>query len=1045
MSARLQIQFLGLNEGDDPKNLPPGTLLRAENVRMDKARRLAKRMGVSALGTNDITGDYESTSGRRLVFGGSATSIVTGDEAWTHVESLGKWNRIDRPPPWRIERRPLLDSGRSVGPIDTAISGNMLVTFFAIMSPTSAGATIGLFVQVDDVATGAPIVPPMQVSTSGGWFVRVLISGTTALLSWVSGTAIRYRKLSLASFALSTADTSLISSVSSDASFDVVLATPTAGVPTLFYAYSLGSGTDRLKLTSYAFSTMVQANDLTVTSSGNDIDSIAVTFGATSQKVACMFERGASSGSVHLASCSSALASVVGPTSIATSLTAVSSLMVAEDDATNILTGYVYTGSGFRLVTQLRSWSAHAQVAASVRDSCGFLTVSRPWKSNGRWFVSATTTQGDAQSGTQRAQPSSVILEVETASPSLSGVTGGVLPHMGTLENHTAGWSTELREPSCAVDGSGNVWVAAAYRKRESLSHSLPISPAEPIGWNLYRLSWADEDTFRSAKLGPCSLMAGGAPAWWDGISALPYGFYQAPQIVSVAAAAGGSMVAGTYSYVATYAWTDAAGLLHRSMPSPPVMGTTSGGNLSLTVTVRTTSAGKQHASYGATNVANPVIIEIWRTTVGGTGPHYRLTREPIYQMLINEPAAGSRVLTDTRADADITGAAAGDALNKQPQLYTDLGELENVPPPAFVTCITHRPRLAGIGPDLRTVWLSKDSTIDATLAPGFNEALTLAFPSDKTALASLDAVLVVFGEDSIDVVHGDGPDDKGDQNTWQIQSVQTDVGCINPRSVVTTPMGVVFESRRGLDLLDRGLGVTTVLGRNVVDTLALYPNITSAVLVAEHNEIRFTCDDGSNGIVLAYDYQSKIWFTRKYNDGYEHASVKFADAALIDGVYTLLTSRGRVLRESSTVSWDNGAYIETDIVLAPISAQPGQSGWSNANISWQRAKDLTLMGTGLAPHDLKVSFALNYATSYSQTHTFAANAPGTPAAAGPRELARVTLAVQKCQAVQVRIQDTAPTGYAVASTQAGVALESLSLRVAAKEGPPKTSAGQQA
>ena len=93
--------------------------------------------------------------------------------------------------------------------------------------------------------------------------------------------------------------------------------------------------------------------------------------------------------------------------------------------------------------------------------------------------------------------------------------------------------------------------------------------------------------------------------------------------------------------------------------------------------------------------------------------------------------------------------------------------------------------RLAGIGPDLRTVWLSKDSTTDTTIAPGFNEALTLAFASDKTALASLDSALVVFGEDGIDVVHGDGPSDSGDQNTWAIQPIQTDVGCINPRSVV--------------------------------------------------------------------------------------------------------------------------------------------------------------------------------------------------------------------------------------------------------------------
>jgi hypothetical protein len=100
-------------------------------------------------------------------------------------------------------------------------------------------------------------------------------------------------------------------------------------------------------------------------------------------------------------------------------------------------------------------------------------------------------------------------------------------------------------------------------------------------------------------------------------------------------------------------------------------------------------------------------------------------------------------------------------------------------------------------------------------------------------------------------------------------------------------------------------------------------------------------------------------------------------------------------------------------------------------------------MGTSTAQHDLKVSFAQDYSTTFSQTHTFAAGSEVcTP---GPLEKGRVTIATQKCQAIQIRIQDLTPTGYTPDATSAGPILEALCLRVGAKSGPSKTTAGQQA
>ncbi len=589
-----------------------------------------------------------------------------------------------------------------------------------------------------------------------------------------------------------------------------------------------------------------------------------------------------------------------------------------------------------------------------------------------------------------------------------------------------------MTKPS--IDANGDVYIVAPYRNREPGQWYATI----PVGWNLYKLTLNDGDIGRSATIGGAALCAGGAPYWFDGSTAMPYGFAHGPCIIAVSDTGVGSMVAGVYSYVATYSWRDAKGVLHRSSPSPPYAATASGSR-ALTVSVQTASlSGRQRATTSVLS-PNPVFIELWRTIVGGTGDHYRLSLEPLYQVLTNDARQPIVSLVDTKADASISGGGTEPTapLLSQERLYTDQGELANVPPPSFITVATHRGRIAGIGPDLRTVWLSKDATQDAMLAPGFNEALTLAFARDKTALASLDTVLVVFGEDDIDVVNGDGPDDAGGTGAgrWEIQIVHTDVGCVNPRSTVVFPGGVIFESRVGLSLLDRGLNVSW-LGRSIDDTLTLYPNITSGVLVAEQTEVRWTCDDGDTGIVLAYNYLEKLWFVRKYS-----SSVRFADAALINGVYTLLTTAGQVYRETTDHKLDNGAdYVERDILLAPISAQPGRAGWSNDNLGWSRVKDLTCMGTSVTDHDLEISFAHDYATEFSQTKLFTAGSDVT--APGPLEKSRVTCVTQKCQAVQIRIRDLTPTAYDV-STGDGPIFESLSLRVAAIDGNARTGAGQ--
>ncbi len=1028
MSSALQIQFLGIEEGSDPKNLPPGTLLRAENCAMDKTRRLCKRDGTVGLVKTALAGS-NIAAGTRLISSGKDTSLTDGATAWTYDDTLAKWGRTDRPACWRVTRRALSDSTRSVATIDSVVYGTWLISL-AVMSGTRYP-----FYRVADLATGAVIVPDTLLGVTVCGCPRLLVSGTKAYFLVSAVGTIEQWVFDLATLATPVNTGSLVTnSVATPGVFDAVIGTPTAGVPTLYVAYELAAGTDRTRIASFTVSTL--AGVATASYLGTDLTAIGLAFGTASQRVLLCYAA-TTSGPTRLVTATTALAAVHGPTTIFAPIA--NYVFIAEDDATNALVGWSYTrpSVGEEFSTGLHSIAAGVVVAATMRTTYQLASPSKPWRVSSRWYCLAVAFAHHMPSGTGLLAPtaSSVVVEIETTA-SFVGLSTGPHTHAATLENQT-GWAPQFAgyvvKPT--VDSAGNVYIPAAYRNREPSHWYSTI----PIGWNVYRLAASEGDTARPAALGAGALCAAGAPFWLDGATARPYGFPHAPCILAITPSntgPGALPALGVFSYVATYAWRDANGVIHRSTPSPPFAATAlAGAEDTLTVRVETMSLAGRQGAFTSAQSANPVFIELWRTTNGGTGNHYRLSLEPTDQVATNDTQVAFIDVVDTKADTQIGSGSTLAVLSAMAQLYTDIGELANVPPPSFITITTHRGRFAGIGPDLRTLWFSKDATQDATLAPGFNEALTLAFGQDKTALASLDTVLVVFGEDDIDVVNGEGPDDAGNNNTWQIQSVHTDVGCINPRSPVVFPGGVIFESRVGLSLIDRAL-VVSWIGRSIDDTLALYPNITSGVLVAEQTEVRWTCDDGEFGIVLAYDYLEKIWFVRKYSD-----SVRFVDAALINGVYTLLTAAGQVYRETTAHKLDNGAdYVERDILLAPISAQPGRSGWSNDNLGWSRVKDLTCMGTSVTDHDLEVSFAHDYATTFSQTKTFVAGDDVTTP--GPLEKSRVTCARQKCQAVQIRIRDLTPTAYAV-GTGDGPIFESLSLRVAAIDGNARTGEGQ--
>jgi hypothetical protein len=241
-------------------------------------------------------------------------------------------------------------------------------------------------------------------------------------------------------------------------------------------------------------------------------------------------------------------------------------------------------------------------------------------------------------------------------------------------------------------------------------------------------------------------MLVGGAPIVVDGYTTAPYGFIHGPRIGTITwSGSGGSVGAGDYQYAGYYVRQGPDGVLQRS-PVAKITPTTAGATDTGTIPFATSCVdAKLSEQTGFSGTASDVRILVHRTEADGS-LLYMLTFPPVHNTVTSSPTTAVVTLTDTRADSDVTGGSTSTApLAARPRIYTD-NELDDLPPPAATTGTVHRNRFWLIASDETTVWASKDGSEDLSIAPGFNEQLTLTFASRKRALASARPTWVTRG-----------------------------------------------------------------------------------------------------------------------------------------------------------------------------------------------------------------------------------------------------------------------------------------------------------
>lgn len=489
-----------------------------------------------------------------------------------------------------------------------------------------------------------------------------------------------------------------------------------------------------------------------------------------------------------------------------------------------------------------------------------------------------------------------------------------------------------------------------------------------------------DEDRLHNmVSWGDGVFICGGRPSWYDGEAVIEHGWAWSPQYmtVSVVNTASGALTnPGFIAYSVTYEDEDANGYIMRSAP--------------WTEDINVTGAG------------NDTIRFLWAQDVGPT-QRKATYRAFIYRTLADQVEPQFNIDTlGVGYSAALGGggdATKADSVVEETEVcYTSGGVLDDAgTPPCEFACL-HGERLwIGGLEDPETIWFSQPFI--EREQPRFNEGLRVYIGSPVRAMASMDAQLIVWTDDGIFAVSGGGcPATGGADIGFEARRISTDVGCIDWRSVALTPIGLFFQSRKGIYLLDRGLN-TTYIGAPIAAYLSGRAEIVAALAEEETPTVLFLINLTSPGatisVRLVYDYQVKAWTV----DTLPFPAVDMRMA--YDGIQG---KRVPTLLENDYLWFESGSVTTDGIDANPIDTELswGDIKLSGAVQGWERIRIAQILFDN-APQSASIiiDFSFDYSNSYTEAHTFTI---AEQQAAGTR--LQVDLVRQECQAVRARIRE---------------------------------------
>lgn len=516
------------------------------------------------------------------------------------------------------------------------------------------------------------------------------------------------------------------------------------------------------------------------------------------------------------------------------------------------------------------------------------------------------------------------------------------------------------------------------------------------------------------AQWGQGMFITSGRPSWYDGVQLSEHGFAWAPSVdrddpSDFVVDPGGVLTAGDYDATCIFQYQDVNGQLQQSEPSatmgPVTAALNDEGHITFKNTLLTDRAAPDVA-FWSSGVSRARVIA-YRTTVGPGALMFRAVEFLAGSAIPPNETTSGTTAPSLQIDFAQTTEEDDEHIQNNEVLYTTGGILPNTGTPPAEVCHVHGGRLwLAQLEEKNDVWFSQPFV--ALEAPRFNGNLKLRFDEPVFSLGTLDDKLIVGCERSLFVVTGNGPPAAGDIDIgFQIERLAGDVGCVDHRSMVSTPIGLMFfAAGRGFMLLDRSLQLQEI-GAPVRQYLfngrfggPLFPDfapIRCGTLVADQTQVRWltnvSIDESTATAWFVYDYRVGEWSV----DTTENAGFAVDSIAFDHGKdYAYLTSEGTVFDESDEPG-DGGAFISMAMETPWIKLDTLQG--------WQRVRSVTLLGRRSAdPGSIVIAIGYDYEDSYTQSVRFTAAEIG--ALSTDVMQLKVRFGRQKCEAFRIAIND---------------------------------------
>lgn len=490
-----------------------------------------------------------------------------------------------------------------------------------------------------------------------------------------------------------------------------------------------------------------------------------------------------------------------------------------------------------------------------------------------------------------------------------------------------------------------------------------------------------------------------------------------------------------TFQMCMTFEYTDNHGVLHRSAPSLPQTYYLSGWSTSVSQIVKNqdfhvrfarpvftafdySNTAQMEAVFYFTNCAESTFNEVYRIPLSSS----QYSTNVIGDMVAVVPMvfSGNFFSADTVPKViDLSLRGISNKNSTPPLLYTEGNVLTSDAPPLLNYLIATQggSRIFGVSVENpNEVWYSKP--VEEKVCPEFNSLLTFTVNDGVgpiTALASLFDKVIIFKRNQMFIIDGDGPDATGNQGVFSYPRViSSEVGCINPASVVNGPFGIAFQSDRGIYIYSNG-GTPTYISGPVEDSLGT-DLVNSAVVLPANNEVRFSVYGTDK--ILVWNYLFDAW-SIFYGNTVE-------DAVYTDR-YIVKTSADVVKREDRTTFLDDSAWVSGSI----------QTSWIKRNPSdYNRFYRAQFLGTPQTNCVANVELFYDYLTSsFGSVYNFSSSV--IQSGSRQKNQFEIHLPKQKCSTISFKLTDKPLPAFS-GTTGQGMEWNAIDLIVGAKNGNNK-------